>query len=111
MPFSPTSAHSRACKPIVSSSVGTQPKLVQLAHGVRLKVDADAERLQIRDGFEHQTGHADLLQGEGDAEAADSATGDEYGQVGHQNSLSRAFSADENPRLPGAAQDPSVVVV
>ena len=68
--------------------VGTQPKLVELAHRVRLEVDPHAERLQIRDGFEHQTRHADLLQGKGDAESADSATGDEYGQVGHRNSLS-----------------------
>src|SRR5688500_15953903 len=65
---------------------GTNPELVQLAHRVRLQVDPDAKRLQLGDGLEHEARHADLLQGERDTESADSATGNEYGQIGHRDS-------------------------
>src|SRR5512145_2451534 len=62
-------------------SVGADTELVQLADGVRLQVDPHAERLELGDGFEHEARHADLVQREGDAESADSATGDEYGKI------------------------------
>jgi hypothetical protein len=63
---------------------GTDVELVELAHGVRLKVDADAERFQLRDGLEHDARHADLLQRESNAESADTATGNDHGQIGHR---------------------------
>ena len=85
MPFNPTSAHSSACTPIASNWLRTDVELVQLAHRVWLEVDSYAERLELGDGFEHEARHADLLQRESDAESADSATGNEYGQIGHRD--------------------------
>src|SRR5688500_13010330 len=64
-------------------SVGADTELVELADRVRLQVDAYAERLELRDGFEHAARHADLLQRQRDTESADSATGDDYGEIGH----------------------------
>ena len=111
MPFSPTSAHSRACIADRVELVGTKPSSYSSRTAFGCRLIPTPSGFRFGDGLEHEARHADLLQRERDAESADSATGDEYGQVGHQDSLSRASSADENPRLPGAAQDPSVVVV
>src|SRR6185436_10453100 len=65
-------------------AVGTDVELVELPDGVGLQVDAYAERLQLANGFEDEARDADLLQGQRDAESADSATGNEYGQIGHR---------------------------
>ena len=52
--------------------LGTKAQLVKFAHGIGLQIDAYAERLKIGGRLEYPTGHADLLQGEGDAQPADS---------------------------------------
>lgn len=59
--------------------VVAEPQVVQLAHGIGLQVDADAQRLQLGHRFEHDAGHADLVQREGGGHAADTATGDQDG--------------------------------
>ncbi len=63
--------------------LGAEPELVELADGVRLKIDADAERLEPRDRLEHEARHADLMQGQRDAQAADSAARDDDGKQPH----------------------------
>src|SRR5688572_18967262 len=75
-------------------SVGADTELVELADGVRLQIDADAERLELRDGFEHAARHADLLQRQRDTESADAATGNEHGEIGH-GLLSRVRASSE----------------
>ena len=77
MPFSPTSAHSWVWMPMASSCVGAEAQLVQLAHGVGLQVDAHAERLERADRLQHEAGHADLVQGQREAQAADAGAGDQ----------------------------------
>ncbi len=40
--------------------------------------------LQLGDRLEHDARHADLVQREREADAADAATGNQYGQIGHR---------------------------
>jgi hypothetical protein len=60
------------------------PKLVELTHRVRLQVDADSERLQIAHGFEHDTRHADLVQGQRDCQTSNAAPGNEDRSMIHR---------------------------
>ena len=53
------------------------PELVELSHGVRLQVDADAERLEVPHGFQHETRHPDLMQGQCDTQSSNAAPGNE----------------------------------
>jgi len=57
-------------------------EVVELANGVRLQVDADTERLRIGDRLEHHARHADLVEREREAHAADAASGDQDGLLG-----------------------------
>src|SRR5690606_1368365 len=63
--------------------VRTEAQLVQFTHRIGLQVDPHSQRPQFGSGFQHQAGNTQLLQGERHAEAADAATGDDYGQ-GHE---------------------------
>jgi hypothetical protein len=57
---------------------GTKPQLVQFSHGIGLKIDADSEGFNLRDGFKHNARNTDLAQGERNAQAANASTGDQY---------------------------------
>ena len=57
--------------------IGPDPELVELTHGVRLQVDADAERLEVAHGFQHETRHIDLMQGQCDTQSSNAAPGNE----------------------------------
>ena len=52
-------------------------EVVELAHGVGLQVDADAERAHLAHRLEHDAGHADLVQRQRRRQPADAAAGDE----------------------------------
>ena len=52
-------------------------EIVKLAHGVRLHVDADAERAHLAHRFEYDTGHADLVQRQCRRQPANAAAGDD----------------------------------
>jgi hypothetical protein len=54
-------------------------EVIELANGVGLQVDADAERLRIGDGLVHHARHADLVKRERESHAADAASGDQDG--------------------------------
>ena len=54
-------------------------ELVELAHRVGLQVDAHPQRLQGGHGLQDHTGHADLVQREGEGHAPDAAAGDQDG--------------------------------
>ena len=58
-----------------------KPQVVELAHGIGLQVDAHAQRLQIRHRLVDHAGHADLVQREGQGQAADAAAGDQHGEL------------------------------
>ncbi len=60
-----------------------EAEVVQLAHGIGLQVDADAQRLQLGHGLEDDARHADLVQREGERDAADAAAGDQHGAGVH----------------------------
>ncbi len=64
-----------------------ESEVVQLAHGVGLHVDADAERAHLADGFVHDAGHADLVQCERRREAADAAARNEDWSVVHAHPI------------------------
>jgi hypothetical protein len=53
-------------------------EVVQLAHGVRLHVDADAERAHLPHRLEDDAGHTDLVQRQRRGEAPDAAAGDDH---------------------------------
>ncbi len=55
-----------------------QAQVIELAHGIGLQVDAHAQRLQLGHRFEHDAGHADLMQRERQRHAADAAAGDQH---------------------------------
>jgi hypothetical protein len=61
----------------------SDPELLELPYGVRLKVDANAERADVGHRLEHNAGDANLVKGEGDTESADAAAGNEDGQSIH----------------------------
>ena len=42
--------------------VGADAEVVELTHGIWLQIDANAQGLQFRDGFENHARHADLLE-------------------------------------------------
>ena len=65
--------------PIASSIRCVDAEVVELANGVGLQVDADAERLRIGDRLEDDARHADLVEREREAHAADAASGDQDG--------------------------------
>ena len=67
---------------VVAKNYLTEPELVQLPYGVWLQVDADTERLRIGDRLEHHARHADLVEREREAHAADAASGDQDGLLG-----------------------------
>ena len=62
LPLSPTSAHSFAGRPTPVEILLGDPEIVELAHGVGLQIDADAERAHVPHGFEDDAGHADLVK-------------------------------------------------
>ncbi len=51
----------------------------QLAHGIRLQVDAHAEWLEFRHRLVDDARHADLVQRQGQRHAADAAAGNQHG--------------------------------
>lgn len=59
--------------------VVAEAQVVQLAYGVGLQVDADAQRLQLGHGLEDDARHADLMEGERGGHATDAAASDEDG--------------------------------
>src|SRR4030095_12802361 len=64
-------------QPAGTEVIGPKPELVELTHGVRLHVDADAERLEVAHGFQHETRHTDLMQGQCDTQSSNAGTGNE----------------------------------
>ena len=54
-----------------------EAEIVELAHGVGLQIDADAERAHLADRFEDDAGHADLVQRQRCRQPADAAAGDD----------------------------------
>ena len=62
-------------------ALGADPELVELPHSVGLQVDAHAEWPEVRHRLQHQARHANLVQGEGDAQAPDPTAGDENRQI------------------------------
>jgi hypothetical protein len=61
----------------------TETEIIELAHRVRLHVDANAERAHLAHRFEHNAGHTDLMQCQRGGEPADTATGNDYEIVPH----------------------------
>ena len=57
-------------------------EVMELANGVGLKVDADAEWLRIGDSLVHHARNADLVKREREGHAADAASGDQDGLRG-----------------------------
>ena len=57
--------------------LGPDPEFVELAHRVRLQVDAHPERLEVPHGFQHEARHADLMQGQSDTQSSNAAPGNE----------------------------------
>src|SRR5688572_19524778 len=55
----------------------SDPELIELSHGVRLQVDADAKRLEMPHRFQHDAWDPDLMQGQGDTQSSDAAPGNE----------------------------------
>jgi len=81
--------------PRLAIGVGLQlavlkPQIVEFPHGVGLQVNADPQGLEVRNGFEHQAGNADLVQGQRGGKPTDTATGNEYGFIhpGHGGTCS-----------------------
>jgi hypothetical protein len=62
-------------------TLGSDPELVELPHGVGLQVDAHAERSEACHRLQHDARHANLVQCKGDAQPPDPAAGDENGQT------------------------------
>ena len=58
-------------------------EIVNLAHGVRLQVDADAERAHLAHRFEYDTRHADLVERKCGRQPANAAAGDDYLIIRH----------------------------
>ena len=83
LPLSPTSAHSFAGRPTRSRSALRDAEIVELAHGVGLQIDADAERAHLAHRFEDDAGHADLVQRQGRRQPANAAAGDDHKIVRH----------------------------
>ena len=73
----------RAWMPMRSSSSAVDAEVVELAHGVGLQIDADAERRASRDRLEDDARHADLVQRQGRRQSANPAAGDEHRMIGH----------------------------
>ena len=76
MPSRRTSATSRVSTPIAANS-SAQSEVVQLAHGVRLEVDAETERPQLGRRLVDPDGNADLVARQGHRESGDPTAGDE----------------------------------
>src|SRR5690606_15395289 len=68
-----------------------EAQLIKLANGIGLDVDTDAQRFDLRDGLEHEAGHADLMQGQREAQAANASTGDQYWRIGHWTSIKQVM--------------------
>ena len=87
-------------------------EVVKLAHGVRLQVDADAERAHLAHRFEDGARHADLMQRERGGEPADAAAGDDHAIIGHCHhasspQLTRSLGAGRDS--PACRQDSNIV--
>ena len=59
------------------------PKIEQLAHRVRLKVDANTQRAHFASGFHDKERHADLMQRQAHDQTANTASGDQNPIVSH----------------------------
>src|SRR5690606_17144549 len=59
------------------------PEVAELAHGVGLEVDRDAERGDLGRALEDREGHAELVQRQADREAADAPARDEDARCAH----------------------------
>jgi hypothetical protein len=57
-------------------------EVVKFAHGVRLQIDADAERAHVTHRFEDSARHADLMQRERGREPTDAAAGNDHAIIG-----------------------------
>ena len=64
-----------------------EAEVVELAHGVGLQVDADAERAHLAHRLEHDAGHTDLVQRERGREPADAAARNKDWFVGHAHPI------------------------
>ena len=53
-------------------------EVVELAHGIGLQIDADAERAHLAHRLEDDAGHADLVERERGRQAANAAAGDDH---------------------------------
>ena len=53
-------------------------EIVELAHGVGLQIDADAQRPHLPHGLVDHAGHADLVEGQCGRQSADTAAGDDH---------------------------------
>ena len=84
LPFSPTSAHSLAGKPDTVEVGLRDAEIVKLAHGVRLQIDADAERAHLAHRFEYDAWHADLVERQCRRQPANAAAGNNYWIIRHR---------------------------
>ncbi len=69
----PRAVHERLGRDGAPAQVVEQPERVELAHGVRQQVDADAERAHLAGGLEHVDLDTDLVEPERGREPADAA--------------------------------------
>src|SRR6185369_577436 len=63
-------------------------EIVELAYGIGLQIDADAERTQVTHCLEDDTGNADLMQRQGRRQPANAAAGDDYAVTRHKQNPS-----------------------
>ena len=75
-------------------AVRPDAELVELTHRVGLQVDADAERLQLADGLEHQTRDADLMKRQRDTESSNAAPAINTGGLFFSNDFILTCSVD-----------------
>ena len=70
--------------------VRSNAEIVKLPYGIRLDVDADAERTQFAHGFENEAWNADLVERQRGRKSADTAAGDHHEGLGHTLFLHKA---------------------
>lgn len=70
-----------------------QPQIEQLAHRIRLQIDAQAQRCELSNRLEDPTGHADLVQRQRRSESADATAGDQHRQALRLAQLQRSGPA------------------